>query len=175
MRQRIISFQYISSPISICLGTALKTNRQAQRDIPPYGFPATAVYESSGFELERVSASNSDQGFFFFKNSAEFGLSISTVLIAAVQAWDHVESFIAISRIFINYTLRFFKLGYMKSVYIIALPFFHLLLLCLQIWVPTLSLANSLWLVVSVQEHHLHSRSFQYCSVTFIDFFGNSP
>lgn len=28
--------------------------------------------------------------------------------------------------------------------------------------------------VVSAQEQHLHSRLFQYCSVTFIDFFGNS-
>lgn len=61
-------------------------NKQAstERD-SPYGLPAPAVYESSDFELERVPAFHSDQRVFFLKSSAEFGLGISTVLIAAVQ------------------------------------------------------------------------------------------
>lgn len=40
-------------------------NKQASTEkYSPYGLPAPPVYESSGFELERVSAFNSDQDFF---------------------------------------------------------------------------------------------------------------
>lgn len=122
----------------------LKTSRQAQGDIPHMvsqlqQFMNQVVLswrESLLLVVIRV---------FLLKNTAKFGLSISAVLIAAVQIWDLVTRFIDISRVSINDTLRFFKSGYVKSVYVIAVSFFHWLLLCLQIWVATQSLAYSLW------------------------------
>lgn len=42
-------FSPVYYTISICLGTSLKTRRQAQKGASPYGFTAPAIYETKCF------------------------------------------------------------------------------------------------------------------------------